>query len=163
HVEHSGTAARIVVVCDGVSSTADSHLAARAAAHAACERLKQVTAFDGAALTELMTRAAADAQAAARAIPEKDGQRPACTVVATIAIIADGVNAQLVTGCLGDSRAYWWHDATLHQISEDDSWAADQIKNGMAPDVAYADPQSHTITRWLGADAIDTTPRINST
>jgi serine/threonine protein phosphatase PrpC len=159
-VGEAGGGARVVVVCDGVSSTADSHLAARAAAIAACGRLQQVTSTDPASLRQLMTDAIAAAQLAASAIPDKGGERPSSTIVATIAVVADDANALVVTGWLGDSRAYWMHDDVLHQISEDDSWATDQINNGMPANAAYSDPTSHTITRWLGADAIDVVPHI---
>jgi len=39
-------------------------------------------------------------------------------------------------------------------LTEDDSWAAEQIASGtLSPEEAYASPLAHTITRWLGHDA----------
>jgi serine/threonine protein phosphatase PrpC len=154
--------ARIIVVCDGVSSTADSDLAAQAAADAACAVLSTVEASDTATLAKLTSRAIAGAQIAASAIPPKDGVTPSSTIVTALAVISDVADATVVVGWLGDSRAYWLRGADLHQVSDDDSWASDQIAAGMLEDDAYADARAHVITRWLGADATELEPRIET-
>ena len=38
-------------------------------------------------------------------------------------------------------------------LTVDDSLARERIAEGMDPEIAFADPDAHTITRWLGADA----------
>src|SRR5215210_4309084 len=58
----SGTAVRIIVVCDGVSSTADADLAAQAAADAACAILRTAAATDRATFEKLTADAIAGAQ-----------------------------------------------------------------------------------------------------
>jgi serine/threonine protein phosphatase PrpC len=50
----------------------------------------------------------------------------------------------------------------LRQLSDDDSWASEQIAAGMSEDDAYADSRAHVITRWLGADATDLEPRVET-
>jgi serine/threonine protein phosphatase PrpC len=67
------------------------------------------------------------------------GEVPSCTLVCAVAS-----NTSVTVGWLGDSRAYWLGEGSL-QLTEDD-----------------AVPSSHAITRWLGADADDVTPRMRS-
>jgi serine/threonine protein phosphatase PrpC len=155
--------ARIIVVCDGVSSTADADIAAQAAANAACEVLRTVTATDSASFARLTTDAISAAQLAASAVPPKDGVTPSCTIVTGIALLSQSqAEAAVTVGWLGDSRAYWKRGSELRQLSTDDSWAAEQIAAGMPDDDAYNDTRAHTITRWLGADATELVPHIET-
>jgi serine/threonine protein phosphatase PrpC len=94
----------------------------------------------------------------AEAVPA--GETPAsanpasCTFVA--AVVEEGL---LVVGSVGDSRAYWIPDAgTGIVLTLDDSFAQMQITAGMPRPEAESGPQSHAITRWLGADAPDHRP-----
>src|SRR5688572_27708943 len=163
---------RIIVVCDGVSSTADADIAAQAAANAACEVLRTVTATDSASFATLTTDAIAAAQLAASAVPPKDGVIPSCTIVTAIAWLdgfpaqtaarAGGADALVTVGWLGDSRAYWMRGSELRPLSTDDSWAAEQIAAGMPDEDAYNDTRAHTITRWLGADATELVPHVET-
>ena len=74
---------------------------------------------------------------------------PSCTLVS--AACRDGV---LVVGWVGDSRAYWLGGASAAQLTVDDSWAAEQVAEGLlSPEEAFADRRAHAITRWVGADA----------
>jgi serine/threonine protein phosphatase PrpC len=149
----------IVVVCDGVTSATDSDVAAIAASVAARDLL--ATAPDPTDLTpagraghwsDQLVAAGAAANAAAAATAASVGPTenpPSCTFVA--AVVDDEV---IVTGCVGDSRAYWLgDDGTAEQLTLDDSWAAAQIAGGMARSVAEADARAHAITRWLGVDS----------
>ena len=85
---------------------------------------------------------------------------PSCTFVA--ALLERGaadVPGVLVAGWVGDSRAYWLPDGGLAaQVSRDDSWAAEAMAQGVPRAEAERMPQSHAITRWLGADAPDPVP-----
>jgi serine/threonine protein phosphatase PrpC len=161
-VDVAGAAVRIIVVCDGVSSTADADLAAQAAADAACAVLRTATTTDSATFEKLTADAIASAQLAASAIPPKDGVTPSCTIVTAIASIASSAESSVTVGWLGDSRAYWMRGAELRQLSTDDSWASEQIATGMPADDAYDDTRAHIITRWLGADATELEPRIET-
>lgn len=153
---------RIIVVCDGVSSTADAHIAAQAAADAACAILRTVTTSDSATFATLTTDAIAGAQLAASAVPAKDGATPSCTIVTAIAAITEATEATVTVGWLGDSRAYWLRGRELRQLSVDDSWATEQIAAGMPADDAYNDTRAHVITRWLGADATELVPHVET-
>ena len=46
-------------------------------------------------------------------------------------------------------------------LTADDSWAEEQVVGGlMTAEQAAADPRSHSITNWVGADAPERPPRI---
>jgi serine/threonine protein phosphatase PrpC len=47
-------------------------------------------------------------------------------------------------------------------LTVDDSWAAELIATGIPREEAETGPQAHAITRWLGVDAPDHTPRTTT-
>jgi serine/threonine protein phosphatase PrpC len=63
---------------------------------------------------------------------------PACTFVSAV---WDG--SEVTFGWVGDSRAYWIAPDTALRITIDDAW-----------------DDSHTLTRWLGADAPPVKPGV---
>ncbi|MEM7096056.1 MAG: PP2C family serine/threonine-protein phosphatase [Actinomycetota bacterium] len=154
----------VLVVCDGVSSTDQSHHASQAAASVAAEVL-----LDGEdAIGARMVRAAAQAQnAVVEATPAASDQPPSCTFVAALAApeLDSGVGATAITvAWLGDSRAYWIDDEGARQLTRDHTWAIEQRTIGdLTEDEIASDPRAHSITRWLGADAIDVVPEIVTT
>ncbi len=160
----------VAVVCDGVASTANSHLAARAAADAVLAVLEPSLHLAQwpatAALQQLMNEAFVAAQAAVTLVPDYEPHghalAPSTTLVAALASAE-----HVVVGNVGDSRAYWLSSAPSNGnnssvITVDDSWAQDQIAEGVDPDVAYADPEAHTITRWIGGDAESVVPGFSA-
>jgi serine/threonine protein phosphatase PrpC len=158
---------RVLVVCDGVSSTTDSDVAAVAAANAACDVLAAAPSPNVASpaarveyYSDLMSNAATVANAEAIGAARRVGgeNAPSCTFAAAV---VDG--ELVVAGWVGDSRVYWLgDDGTALQLSIDDSWVTDQVDHGMSRAQAEADPMAHSITRWLGADATDPTARCGS-
>lgn len=147
----------VLVVCDGVSNTTDSHVASLAAARAAREvlgapipqgvgtRESRVAAIRK-ALADAVT--AAD-RAVEGTVPEGTENPPSATFVA--AVIDAGL---VVVGNVGDSRAYWLPDqGEPRQLSTDDSWAGEMIRAGVARKEAETGPHAHAITRWLGVDS----------
>ena len=156
----------VLVVCDGVSSSTDSDVASLAAARAARDVLAvsnpqgMGTAATRAAASARTLVAAADAanEAVIAHTTSAPGNPASCTFVAAV---VDG--PLLVVGWVGDSRAYWLPDAgDPRLLTTDDSFAAEQIAQGVARAVAESGPQAHAITRWLGIDAPDHTPRTVS-
>ena len=137
------------VVCDGVSTTPGSALAARRAADAALVTLR-VAVKEGGDLVEAMIAGVAAAHAEVCATPPIDpANPPACTIVAAVA----GPTAVII-GWLGDSRVYWLDADGGGLLTRDDSWAADSVTAGvMTAEEADADERAHHITRWLGIDA----------
>ena len=127
-----GTA--VVVICDGVSSSTDPHSAAQVAADVGGRAL--VSALQGGDWNpDAATVAAIDAaQHAVETVPaaiEHPEDPPACTFVSAV---WDGHD--LTIGWVGDSRAYWIAGDDVRRFTVDDAW-----------------DDSHTLTRWLGADA----------
>lgn len=162
-----------LVVCDGVSSAPDSDVASLAAARAARDTLAaggpsggarvqgETTARLSAWSVLLGDAARAANEAVLAAVPGTADREnpPSCTFVAAV---VDG--PLVVTGWVGDSRAYWLPDAgEAHQLSVDDSWAQEMIAQGVPRAQAETSPQAHAITRWLGHDAPDPTARTAAT
>jgi serine/threonine protein phosphatase PrpC len=155
----------VLVVCDGVSTTANPDQASAAAAAAMAEGVAAALSGHEPAAEEAVS-VLADAVAAAQAAvhnapPDEPGgytQAPSTTLVAVVVI-----GNQMVTANVGDSRAYWI-DATspqaCRQLSHDDSLAEAAIAAGASPEEAYARRDAHTITHWLGTDAPEVMPHI---
>ncbi|AGL18552.1 PP2C family serine/threonine-protein phosphatase [Actinoplanes sp. N902-109] len=144
-----------VVVCDGVSSSADPEVASGTAAEAAGKALALETGVAAA------VRAAAEAVAALAGTgdPRRAASNPACTIVA--ARVREG---EIEYGWVGDSRAYWVPIGAerAEQLTEDDSWATHVIAMGADPQAAWNNPQAHAITAWLGADFGVVEPRTGT-
>lgn len=132
------------VVCDGVGSTVDPHLASQGAADAAVP----VLVADPSA----MRAAHAAARQAAADVPaaqEVAVDPPSATFLA--ATISNGL---LRLGTLGDCRAYLLPpDGDAAVISRDDSMEHELVAAGLDPETAKTHPQANVITRWLGRDA----------
>lgn len=157
----------VLVVCDGVSSSQDSDVASLAAARAARDVLAAPGAQGlrtGSGLAAVLgARLGAATDAAARAValstsPDHGASPPSCTIVAAVV-----EQDRIVTGVVGDSRAYWLPDVgEARALTTDDSWSADQIAVGVPRAQAESGPHSHAITRWLGVDAPDHAPRVTT-
>ena len=156
----------VLVVCDGVSSSTDSDVASLAAARAARDVL---TRSGPPAPGSVAVRVAASAKALVAATDAANeavianttagpGNPASCTFVAAVVNLPG-----LVVGWVGDSRAYWLPDAGVSRLlTTDDSFAAEQIADGVPRATAETGPHAHAITRWLGVDAPDHTPRTVS-
>ena len=156
----------VLVVCDGVSMSQDSDVASLAAARAARDVLVGSRARGlgpDSGLAAIGVHVAAAVEAASRAVaqvtsPDHGSSPPSCTFVA--AVVDRG---RIVTGVVGDSRAYWLPDTgEARVLTVDDSWAAEQIAAGVPRDQAESGPQSHALTRWLGVDGPDHAPRVTT-
>ena len=153
----------VAVVCDGVGSTVDAHLAARAASSAAVAVLESAVAA-GPTDDDVLSAACGDACRAAReavaALPfdlhDHRGLPPSTTLVAAVV-----VPGRVLVASVGDSRAYWLPDgAAPRALTVDDSLAEEQIAEGVDTDVAWSGPDAHAITRWIGADAESVEPTV---
>lgn len=162
-----------LVVCDGVSSAPDSDVASLAAARAARDVLAAAapgtaspvggeTTVRMGAWSALLADASRAAQGAILSTVGTMADRenpPSCTFVAAV---VDG--PLVVTGWIGDSRAYWIpDDGEAQQLSVDDSWAQEMMAQGIPRASAESSPQAHAITRWLGPDAPDPVARTAAT
>jgi serine/threonine protein phosphatase PrpC len=153
---HPGLA--VGVVCDGVSSSTRPDAASHAAVDAATATLV-AGVLGNEAPGAVITKAAAAAQAAAALVAgaRPSENPPACTFVSAI-VTADDVTV----GWVGDSRAYWLPDddrAGAICLTIDDSLAGRLAAVGSP---VPATGPARALTRWLGADAADTTPHVRS-
>jgi PPM family protein phosphatase len=147
------------VVCDGISSASASNVAAQRAAAAAAAVLSEAMADptrDASAATVEAIRAAGDAVEQVPWTTRADRGLPSCTLVAALCR-----GPEIVVGSVGDSRAYWIDSEQTQLITVDDSWAQEQVAEGLlSADQAFQDPRSHAITHWIGADAPPRPPRV---
>ena len=139
----------IAVVCDGVSTTSDPQDASLAAANAARDSLVAGLEAGSTDFEAELVNAVAAAQAAAAAVPIAAGASegaPSTTIVASVFVPSpEDAMVRSYTACLGDSRGYWLHSA-------DGAPAVTQLTTD--------DELDGSITKWLGADAVDTAPNI---
>jgi PPM family protein phosphatase len=150
----------VIVVCDGVSTSHDPHLASAAAALAAREHLVLALRRGGepAAATGAAITAAQNAAAELPADP-RDPDNVPCTTIVTAVVEIDRVTV----GWVGDARVYWLSavPGAARRLTEDDSWAGLMISQGLQTEQeAYRAPQAHTIVRWLGSDAPAGDPHV---
>lgn len=147
----------VAVVCDGVSTSDRPDDAAKAAADSAADVL--LAAARAGEDLEAATRDAVDtALGAVVALAGDDvPNSPACTFVSAV-VAGSGVTV----GWVGDSRVYWLGDES-HRITADDSWAQRMIESGQLTEAeAFADPRSHALVAWLGADAGMVAPHVTT-
>jgi serine/threonine protein phosphatase PrpC len=127
-----GDDAHVIVVCDGVSSTVDADKASEAAAEAAFRSLVQSIESGQDTRRTALLAAISKACAAVTTLASAN-ENPASTIVAAVSR-----GGFIDIAWLGDSRAYWIGPSDpAQQLTVDDSES----------------PESHAITKWLGADA----------
>lgn len=156
----------VLIVLDGVSSSTDSDVASLAGARAARDVLRAPVGQGlgtpesrEAAVHQAITAAADAAQAAIVAHTEQGSQSPASATFTCVLLEAEAEGPVAWVGNLGDSRSYWFPDeGEPVRLTRDDSAAEALIDAGATHEQAYASPQAHAITRWLGRDAEDVTP-----
>lgn len=149
----------VVVVCDGVSTSDRPDVASKIAADTAADVLL-AAARAGDDLTVATGKAVA---AALHVVTELNGHSeignaPACTYVSAVVS-----GEEITVGWVGDSRAYWLADEGSQCLTVDDSWAERMIASGaLTTAEAFADPRSHALVAWIGADAGDVQPHVGT-
>jgi PPM family protein phosphatase len=143
HFEISSDGAReVIVVCDGVSTSARADDAAAAASECIARGLiaggDMASAFKEA--TDVVVALA--------------NQSPADVAPSTCAVAARVENGRAEIGWLGDSRVYWISKNDSRQLTTDHSWLNEVVTSGeMSCAEAEESPCAHGVTRWIGADA----------
>jgi serine/threonine protein phosphatase PrpC len=150
----------VLVVCDGVSTSIDSDVAALAGAETACDVLAASTPgkVGDEELAAALVDAAARANAAVVAHTAADSANAASATFAAAVVVGDRVHF----ANLGDSRVYLLGASERLLLSVDDSMAQAFIAEGMPREEAEALPRAHAITKWLGRDASDVVPRTGA-
>ena len=154
----------VLVVLDGVSSSTGSDVASLAGARAARDSLltplpRGMGTEQGrhAAVTAALAHTVESANAAIVATTDAASPNPASATF-SVAVVE---GARLSVANIGDSRVYWIPDeGEALQVTVDDSAAQQLMEAGMDREAAENGPHGHAITRWLGRDAPDLTPRV---
>ena len=155
---------RVLVVCDGVSTSRNAEVASTTVTEGVLESLAlDLRAADAKGIADpaAAVRRAVLAGAARLATSEhsKTADNPPSTTV--VAALLTGMEATI--GWLGDSRAYWIEfspdmegPAFALALTRDHSWLNDVVgAHELTPKQAAKSPQAHAITRWIGSDAGD--------
>jgi serine/threonine protein phosphatase PrpC len=143
----------VLVVCDGVSSSAQSEMASSSVAENVANSLEASLRRHSASSPERTVRAAIEKAQSALVTEAGEAAQPDSPSTTVVAALVNGLNATL--GWVGDSRAYWIaEDGATRQLTVDHSWMNDVVDSGeMTPEEAAHSPKAHGITHWLGADA----------
>ncbi len=151
----------ILVVCDGVSSSQDSDRGSLAAARAARASLAKLNLTNDPDVAAALALGTASQAANTAIIATTDPSSTNAASATFIACIVSGAKAWIAT--LGDSRVYWIADdpSASVMLSIDDSVAQERIMLGVNREEAENGPGGHAITRWLGRDAGDISPRTS--
>ena len=146
-----------VAVCDGVSSSDESHRAAVAASTAGVDAMLCALAASRTARSAMLAGLAAAAHAAAGAWTgsARPAVAPSCTYVAAAVLPSAAGNVAISVGSVGDSRVYWLPEppGVAQRLTVDDSVAQELVDAGLPADSHAVRAGAHTLTRWLGADA----------
>ena len=154
----------VIVVCDGVTTSEDSDVASMAAATTACDLLwandprgTGTPSSRNAAVQAVLTQAVNQANETVIDSTDPTSTNSAATTIAIAVVDAEAVYC----ANLGDSRVYWLPDeGEPSQLTKDHSLAQDGIDSGTGRAEAESSIFAHTITKWLGRDAVDLTPHL---
>ncbi|WP_067886473.1 PP2C family protein-serine/threonine phosphatase [Nocardia vaccinii] len=149
----------VIAVCDGVSTSEDPHLAARAGARGGVDACLSALAADRTTTDAVMAGLEAAFQAV-RDVSTGAGHSPSCTYVAAVLRACGEGEFEITVANVGDSRAYWLCPDEAHgtppsqRLTIDDSWAQALVDaRVMDEESAMQDPRAHALVRWLGADS----------
>lgn len=148
---------RLYVVCDGMGGHASGEVASKTAADSIIkqirERRSELESFDGTqdACTKAATLLRVAIENASTEVYEMANSKTSLHGMGTTCVALLFVGDKVVMGHVGDSRVYLVRNGTLHQLSEDHTYANDAIKHGMmTPEQAYASKFAEMITRAVG-------------
>jgi serine/threonine protein phosphatase PrpC len=145
-----GEAFRILVVCDGVSSSTFPERASQLAARVVRDTLSHVCrvgdlAFEGARAAVVEAIRSAHVAVCSEGIDGPAGP-PGTTCVAALV-----VDDRLTVGWVGDSRAYWLTERGAELLTRDHSWVNEAVDRGEATlEEALRSSYAHALTRCLG-------------
>ncbi|MCA9615343.1 MAG: serine/threonine-protein phosphatase, partial [Myxococcales bacterium] len=137
----------LYVVCDGMGGHAAGEVASRTAAETIRSALAGVAddpAVAGPALRAAVERANQSVHELGKADRSKRGMGTTCT-----AMLARGGKAILAH--VGDSRLYVARHGELHQLSNDHTFLAEAVRQGvLTPEQAKASDHGNIVTRAVG-------------
>jgi serine/threonine protein phosphatase PrpC len=139
---------RLLVVCDGVSSSPEADKAAAQASQAALSAM-QTDFANGLDAVGVVKNSVKAASAAVAVLGMDRRQAPSTTIVSAAAS-----EERIAIAWIGDSRAYWIAEGQTHQLTTDHSWLNMVLEQGeMERAEAQRSRNAHALTRWLGLDS----------
>ncbi len=147
----------LYLVCDGMGGHASGEVASKTAAEAIRDFVKahlpEVAGFDGseAACSKAAHILRTAIEHASSTVYEAGRNDPRLRGMGTTCVALWFLGDKVVMGHVGDSRIYLTRNGTLHQLSEDHTYANDAIRHGMmTPEQAYSSKFAEMITRAVG-------------
>jgi serine/threonine protein phosphatase PrpC len=141
--------ANIFVVCDGMGGSAAGEVASSTAVDFTLRRYKELC-HDPAYPEKRLHSAIATANEAVWTMSQGDRKLHG---MGTTLVAACVFGNRLVVGNVGDSRAYFLRDGDCVQITEDHSYAAEQMRRGVANTSSDGGRLQQFITRAVGVNA----------
>jgi serine/threonine protein phosphatase PrpC len=146
---------QIYVVCDGMGGMAAGEVASATAVR------KLLKSFDeeseASSETPAETRLRNAIHAANRSVHESAGLSERLRGMGTTLVCACLDGNRIIIGNVGDSRAYFLREGQCFQVTQDHSFVAEQLRDGLiTPEMAAASDMQSVITRAVGvADAVE--------
>src|SRR5690606_20305447 len=145
HVGRVGAHCQLGVVADGMGGHISGELASRRAVEVLVETLQASRANPPVALARAAQAANVEVYNHAALHPEHKGMGTTLTAV----LIDDQVG---LVGHVGDSRAYLLREGELRRLTDDHSWVADRVRQGLlSEDEASKHRYRNVITNAIGA------------
>ncbi len=153
---HEGERCAVVVVADGVSSSAGGEVASALAVETLLRAFQERRPDESAVR---LYRAVQDANIEiydrSVVVPELRGM----ATTLTAAVVDDG---HLTAVHVGDSRLYLWRDGALTQLTKDHTAAAEKVRLGlMGKERARSHPDRCVLTRSVGRELIVSRDRVS--
>jgi serine/threonine protein phosphatase PrpC len=157
--------ATIVLVADGVGGNADGGEASRITTEtimryvsSTLQSYHDAGSQEEDVFLESLREAVLEAHRAVRAEAKtREDKKPMATTL-TLGIV---VWPWLYAVQLGDSRAYYWWNNTLTQVTRDQTVAQELVDQGVMPRERLASsPYRHVLSRAVGGDTEDATPDV---
>lgn len=146
----------VYIVCDGMggheAGEVASHTAAQAARDAIATRAAWLEQWSDTPQTrqELVLMVAEAVQEASSAVYRQARQGDGRAGMGTTLSMVVVVGSLAVVGHVGDSRIYLMRQRTLHQLSEDHTFLAEFVRNGLPLEKARESRMGHRLTRAVG-------------
>ena len=141
----------LLVVCDGVSSSAHAEIASAIAARTARDALAHFVASGEADFDSTSSAVAEAIRAAHVAVCASTLDVDAANPPGTTIVCALVHRRRLTVGWVGDSRAYWVTKRGAELLTRDHSWVNETVDRGeMSEEEALRSPLAHALTRCLG-------------
>jgi serine/threonine protein phosphatase PrpC len=147
---------RVLVVCDGVSSSSRGDIASNVGSQRAATRMEELASALGADASDadirlVLTIAIHSAHEAiinrAKSEPREPGKDPPGTTIVAALVIGE----KIAVGWAGDSRAYLVREKGGKLLTKDHSWLNHAIAMGTVTEGdMVAEPLAHALTRCIG-------------